>query len=207
MIQAFTSVTFQIDTRIPEDAFDQVIHCRLLELASVLRTATFSGYCSERGGALDLVHKKFPDINRTLLTTKHASRNAFATDIPAVVRRLILVVAGLQIPIAGVQGAVEGLFLVHPKLKVAGVVVGLTRKRHLGLPALELVQDLAVGHVAHLVILLDRDALLVADASFTIRHHRIARIVRLANVAIDTTPALFAVAGPALSRRSILPVG
>jgi hypothetical protein len=49
--------------------------------------------------------------------------------------------------------------------------------------------------------------LLVADASFTFRHHRIAGIVRLANVAINTAPALFAVAGPTLSRRSIHPVG
>ena len=50
---------------------------------------------------------------------------------------------------------------------------------------LQLVENLLVGDVADLEVLLDQLAVLVADSAFAIRHHGVAGIVGLADIAVD----------------------
>lgn len=84
-------------------------------------------------------------------------------------------------------------------LEVALVGVCIARESGLGLLVLELVEDLPVGDVAHLVVLLDQLALLEADATLALGHHGVAGLVGLADIAVDASPAVFAVARVATS--------
>lgn len=84
-------------------------------------------------------------------------------------------------------------------LKVALVGLGVAREGGLGLLVLELVEDLPVGDVAHLVVLLDQLAFLEADATLALGHHGVAGLVRLADIAVDASPAVVAVARVAAS--------
>ena len=78
-------------------------------------------------------------------------------------------------------------------MKVAGLVGRIlfeTRKSDLRFLLLEHVQDLPIGDVAHLIVLLDHKPLLVADSTFVLRHQGITSLVRLTEVTVDTTPAI-----------------
>lgn len=77
-------------------------------------------------------------------------------------------------------------------LKVTFFRLRITRKGCLGLLLLELVEDFPVRNIAHLEVLLDELSLLEAHASLPIRHHRIASVVRLAHIAVYSTPSIFA---------------
>lgn len=72
---------------------------------------------------------------------------------------------------------------------------------------LELVKNLAIGDVAHLVVLVDDQALTITDATLALRHHGVAGVVCLADVAVYTLPALFALAVVALARQSVVSIG
>lgn len=63
----------------------------------------------------------------------------------------------------------------------------------------EHVQDLSVGHVAHLVVLLDGLAILVADTAFRGRHEGVASKVVGADIAVQAGPAVVALAFVTLS--------
>jgi hypothetical protein len=58
----------------------------------------------------------------------------------------------------------------------------------------ELVEDLAVRDVAHLVVLSDELALLVAHTILPVGHHGVAGGVCLADIGVDARPAIFALA-------------
>ena len=85
-------------------------------------------------------------------------------------------------------------------------IIGIARKRSLRFLALKLIQDLPVGDVASLIILLYKQAFLEADATRSIRHHGITGLVRLADITVDAFPAIVTVARLALSRLTILPI-
>ena len=92
-------------------------------------------------------------------------------------------------------------------LKVTRFIFVFARKRDLRLALFQLVQNLAVGHIAHLVVLLHCESLGITDASFAIRHHRVACIVCFANVAVDSIPSVFAIAVLVLARPAVDPIG
>ena len=64
-------------------------------------------------------------------------------------------------------------------LKAALGLLGVAGESHLRLLLLELVNNLPVGDVAHLMVFLDDEPLLVANPTLAVRHHRIASIVCL----------------------------
>jgi hypothetical protein len=70
-------------------------------------------------------------------------------------------------------------------LEIAFLRLGVAREGRLGFLVLECVEDLPVGDVADLEVLLDQLAVLVADSAFAIRHHGVAGIVGLADIAVD----------------------
>ena len=71
---------------------------------------------------------------------------------------------------------------------------------------LELVEDLTVGDVAHLVVLVDDHTLPVADAFLIIRHERTAGVVAAADIAVYALPAFVTLALLAFPRQPIVPV-
>lgn len=75
-------------------------------------------------------------------------------------------------------------------LEVAFLRLGIAREGRLRFLLLQRVEDLSVGDVADLEVLLDQLAVLVADTALSIRHHGVAGIVGLADVAVDARPAL-----------------
>lgn len=79
-------------------------------------------------------------------------------------------------------------------LKVAEGILSLATEGGLGNLSVEHGEDLLVGNVAHLVILVDDLAVLVADAAIARFHESIAGIVLGANVAVDAGPSVVAVA-------------
>ena len=89
-------------------------------------------------------------------------------------------------------------------LEVALLGGAVAREGSLGLLVLELVEDLPVGDVAHLVVLVDQLALLEADTALALGHHGIAGLVGLADVAVDAAPAVLALARVAVPGRSVL---
>lgn len=97
--------------------------------------------------------------------------------------------------------------MIDPELEIATVVFGLAGECDLWLALLELIQNLAIRDIAHLMILVDGHALTVANTSFPVGHHRVASIVCIAYIAVDTTPAVLARAVFVLSRCSIDTVG
>lgn len=128
-------------------------------------------------------------------------------DVFASVTRRVMVILGFQPPVACVEPTVEGFDLVHPELEIATIIFRLAGKGNLWLALLELIQNLAIRDITHLMILLDGHTLTIADTFFPVGHHRIARIVRIAHIAVDTTPTVLASAVLVLSRCSIDPVG
>jgi hypothetical protein len=151
--------------------------------------------------------KEDTEIDRSIFTAKEPVLNAAAMGILTLVVGCVCIVIILHAPLAGVEATVEGLFLADPELEVAGFVLLLTREGHLRFPAIKLVHDLAICYITHLKILLDGDTLLVAPATLAFGHHRIAGIVRLADVAVDTGPAIFAATGVTFTPRAVLAVG
>lgn len=92
-------------------------------------------------------------------------------------------------------------------LEVALFAIGVAGKGGLWLLLLELIENLAVGDVAHLVVLVDDQALAVTNATLALGHHGITGVVCLADVAVYALPALFTLAVMALARQSVVSVG
>lgn len=92
-------------------------------------------------------------------------------------------------------------------MEVALLAIGVAGESGLRLLFLELVEDLAIGDVADLVVLVDDQTLTIADATLALRHHGIASIVCLANIAVYTLPTLFTLAVMTLPRQSVVSVG
>jgi hypothetical protein len=70
-------------------------------------------------------------------------------------------------------------------LKVALLRLGVARKGRLRFLVFQRVEDLPVGDVADLEVLLDQLTVLVADTALAVRHHGVAGIVSLADIAVD----------------------
>jgi hypothetical protein len=92
-------------------------------------------------------------------------------------------------------------------LEIALFAVGIAGEGGLGFLLLELIEDLAVGDVAHLVVLIDYQALTITDATLALRHHGVAGVICLADVAVYTLPALLTLAVVALARQSVVSIG
>src|SRR5690348_10375464 len=91
-------------------------------------------------------------------------------------------------------------------LKVAGRILCETRKSDLRFLLLKLVQDLPVGDITHLIVLLDNKTLLVAHSTLVFRHQGITSEIRLTHVTVDTTPSIRTLAILALPGFSVSPV-
>lgn len=139
----------------------------------------------------------------TVLSTNKPIWNALALDVITSVFCDIGVATNFKARGAGVQRAVEGLNLSGPELKLARVVVVVTAEGYFGRPVGKHVQNLAVRDVADLVILKDRFTALVTrhirNSDFIVIRtlwdtsdgEAVARSVHLADVAIDSAPAVF----------------
>lgn len=84
-------------------------------------------------------------------------------------------------------------------LEVALFCFRVAREGPLRFLVLELIEDLPVGDIAHLEVLLDQLAFLVAHAALPIGHHSIASVVCFADVAVETRPAVSTLAIPVAS--------
>lgn len=133
-----------------------------------------------------------------------------------IVRRNVLGVGMLALPITSVKAAVERFALIYPDcpristdaedrsrkltLEAACLVRSLAGEGYLRDLALQHTQNLRIGHLAHLIILLNSEITLVTDSTFLdpvliLGHQRIAGIVSFAEIAVDTIPTLFAITG------------
>lgn len=65
------------------------------------------------------------------------------------------------------------------------------------------VPDLVVGHVAHLVVVLEDIAHLIANATIFRFHQSIAGFVLCAHIAVDAFPAFVTFAAVAITNRSV----
>jgi hypothetical protein len=65
-------------------------------------------------------------------------------------------------------------------------------ERHLWDPGIELIDNLAIDDLAHLIILPDGETALVARPIESLRHQRATRCVGLTQIAVYSAPALFA---------------
>ena len=202
-IQAFARMAVKGDTWVTEDGRDQLVHRRFLELATIVLATTLRREGRERSRTLDGLLEKFTNIDRTLLTTQHASRNTLALDGLARILGLVGVVVGLQVPVARIQSTVERLLLVDPELEIAGMVLLFAGESHLRLALAEELQDLPVCHITHLKVLLDGDSFLVTHTTFAIGHQGITRIIRLADIAVDAIPSIVTVTVFAVAHRTV----
>lgn len=91
-----------------------------------------------------------------------------------------------------------------PTLEVASSFASVTSECDLRNLFAQQVPNLFVGDVAHLVVVLEEIAHLVADSALVRFHQRIACPIISAHVAIDTVPAVVAVAAVAFAHRSVL---
>ena len=89
-------------------------------------------------------------------------------------------------------------------LKVACLLLSITREGDLRCPFLQLIQDLPVRYIAHLVVFFHHAEILVTNTPLALWHQRIASIIRLADIAVNAFPTLLALALAISSLRSIL---
>jgi len=81
----------------------------------------------------------------------------------------------------------------HLTLKVTLRRLVLTRERRLRLLWLYRIKDLPIRDITHLEVQLLHQALLIAHSVLPLRHERITRIIRLADIAIYATPTLITI--------------
>jgi hypothetical protein len=151
--------------------------------------------------------KENTEIDGSIFTAEEPVLDAATVGILALVVGRVRIVTVLHAPLASIQTTIEGLLLAYPKLEVASLILLLTRESHLRFPAVKLVQDLSIGYITHLEVLLDGDTLFVTPAALAFRHHGIAGIVRFADIAVDTGPAFFAATAVAFAPRAVLAIG
>jgi hypothetical protein len=89
-------------------------------------------------------------------------------------------------------------------LEVAFSSIVVARKGNLGYLFLELLQDLLVGDIALLIILMDDQAPFVADAFSTFWHERRTCAVFSTDIAVNALPAWVAVTGCTVAWRPVV---
>jgi len=126
-------------------------------------------------------------------------------DMLAVILGNVAIIRAFNARAASVQRTVEALLLIDPELKTTLFPLVITAERHLWYLFLQLIQDLAIGDIAHLMVLFHYQAILVADCvvGLTNRHQRSTCLVRLTDIAIYAFPPVFTLALLALPRRAI----
>jgi hypothetical protein len=154
--------------------------------------------------AFNLLIQEVADVNTAVFSAKEPVRDTGTLDVLTLVAGCILRVRCLGGPLAIVQATVKALPLVDPELEVTLVSFSIATECRLCLLILELINDLAIRDVAHLVVLLHDQSFAVADAIFSIRHHGITCVVRLANIAIYPLPSFGAFALLPLSWKPVL---
>ena len=93
-----------------------------------------------------------------------------------------------------------------PTLEIACLIFRITGECYLRRPLLQLVQDLSICDIAHLMVLFDKPAALITNATLTVWHQSIAGVVSRANIAVDPVPAFVTLTRTISARRSILAV-
>jgi hypothetical protein len=88
-------------------------------------------------------------------------------------------------------------------LKVAFLLFRVTREGGLRLLVLELVENLLVRNVTHLVVLLHQLPVLETHSTLATWYQRITRLIRLADIAVDATPSFTAVTAVPASWSSV----
>ena len=111
----------------------------------------------------------------------------------------IPVVFSLRAVRTSIEGAVEGLLLTDPELEVACLVICVAREGGLWIPLFQLVENLPVGDVTHLVVFVHHNTILVTGTATAFRHQGVAGFVCLAYVAVDALPALLTLTLPSTS--------
>lgn len=79
-------------------------------------------------------------------------------------------------------------------MEVTGAVLGVASEGYLRPPAIKDIYNLLIGDIAHLVVLMNDLSILVTDTALLGRHQGITRLILGANVAVDSSPTLFAFA-------------
>ena len=92
-------------------------------------------------------------------------------------------------------------------LKLALFPLGITRERGLRFLTIESIYDLPVCNVAHLVILVHKQTISVADTIFSLGHKRITGLVCLAHIAIYAFPTLVTITFASYSWCPIAAIG
>lgn len=123
--------------------------------------------------------------------------------------RHVPVLRRLGRPCARIQRAIETFLLIDPELKVTLIPLGIATESRLRFLRLQLIQDLPVGDVAHLIVLLHDQAFPIAYGSLLLpgRHHGSTRIIGLTQVAVDASPPIVALAAVTLARQAIFAFG
>jgi hypothetical protein len=144
---------------------------------------------AEASRTFNFLVQEVSNVNTAILSTEEAIRNTGALDILALVARGVLCVCRLSAPFAVLQATIKALPLVNPELEVTFASLSIATERRLCFLFLELIHNLAIRDVAHLVVLLHDQSLTVADTVFSIRHHGIACAVRFADIAVYSLPS------------------
>jgi len=85
-------------------------------------------------------------------------------------------------------------------LEVALCSLGIAGERGLRLLLLQLIKDLAIHNVAHLIVLLDKPSILGADGLLPFLHKRLACAIGIADITVYAFPAISTLALVTLSR-------
>ena len=122
----------------------------------------------------------------------------------ALVLGCVSIILCLSFEITRIEPAVKRFDSSSPELEVACIIFRIARKCDLRSPFLQLVYNLAVGDIAHLMILLKYDAALVANATLILGHESITSLIRSANITVDALPVFRALTMVPFSWRSDL---
>ena len=151
--------------------------------------------------------KEVTQIDGPILTAQEATGDTLALQMFTLIVSRVGFIIRFPASFAGVQAAVERFLLANPELETTSIVLGFARESDLRFAPLQLLHNGPVGHITHLEVLLDRNTLLVTHSSFTFGHQSIAGIVSFADVAVDTLPAVLALASIGVTLRSVVAIG
>lgn len=113
-VQTLSRVALERDAVVSENVGNEVVHGRFRELAAIRSATAFGRDRCEASGTLDVFFQKVSDVNRVGLATEHATGDAAAFDVLAMVRCRVAVGFGFGGPGTGIEGAVERLLLIDP---------------------------------------------------------------------------------------------
>jgi hypothetical protein len=113
-METLSSVALEENALVAEDAGDEIVHGRLREDAATLLAGLHGGNGFELGWAFYRLLEEVSDVDGSLFAAQHPARHAGALDVLAVVLGDVTIGKGFEVGGAGIEGAVEGFFLVDP---------------------------------------------------------------------------------------------